>query len=262
MTKGQKVIVDKPKSSAVKPLPLVVSKPKVLKNLRTKKFPTYEELSKLSKEQLKDQLKQIEKDYSLVFRQCNLIKFTISEIERKEAYNILQSWKFTPYKDEERIISSMFRPDVKVKNRVVRSYEFPAGQYYVGDLIYALEADLFELVQKGNGLYQKSVSEFFLIDSISSWYNNDNNDDTVKDSTGKKYNVYYGTIGICPLSLVEDMNCEEKGHILTFSDPVKCKFAYGRFQFTVNKDESFYIETNSTRNGSTEYETEEEYEDF
>lgn len=124
----------------------------------------------------------------------------------------------------------------------------PAGTYYVGDLCYALEDNVYDNVFGGEvyagGLYQKGDS-FFLVDNTSA------GDGTYTDDTGRKYLVDAGIIGICSYDLIDEKKMRKNenntihgGQIITFKNPFHINFSDGKFNFhDFKRNEGFTIRT-------------------
>ena len=116
----------------------------------------------------------------------------------------------------------------------------PAGDYYVGDLCYALKDELYENVFGGTGystgLYRFTDGSFFMLSHTSC------GDGEYHGTNGKTYLVDAGIIGIAPLSLCKPLEEWSAGEIHHFPDGVRCVFVDGRFEFT-SKTGSFEIRT-------------------
>lgn len=105
----------------------------------------------------------------------------------------------------------------------------PAGEYYIGDLCYALSDEVYETIFGGlggydSGLYkEKRTENFFLVDNTAY------GDGLYHGTDGKEFGVDAGIIGICPKAL-----CKQDGNggqFYTFTEPVKCRFGGGKFSF-------------------------------
>lgn len=105
----------------------------------------------------------------------------------------------------------------------------PAGEYYIGDLCYVLGDEVYDTIFGGLGGYdsglfkEKGTDNFFLVDNTSY------GDGLFHATDGKEFGVDAGIIGICPKS-----TCKKNdggGHFYTFTEPVKCRFGDGRFEF-------------------------------
>lgn len=102
----------------------------------------------------------------------------------------------------------------------------PKGQYYVGDLCYALDDETYHKVFGGksysDGLYQNG-NEFFLVGGTAA------GDGLYKDTLGREYGVDSGTIGICPIEMAKKGTYG--GHVVTFDLAFKVNFYGGLFEF-------------------------------
>jgi hypothetical protein len=108
-------------------------------------------------------------------------------------------------------------------------YSAPAGEYYIGDLCYVLGDDVYDTIFGGlggydSGLYkEKGSNMFFLVDNTAY------GDGLYHANDGKEFGVDAGIIGICPKAI-----CKKNGgggQFYTFTEPVKCKFGGGKFEF-------------------------------
>lgn len=116
--------------------------------------------------------------------------------------------------------------------KAISTATLPAGEYYIGDLCYALDDTIYENVFGANdydsGLYtQTSTNRSFFVDNTAY------GDGAFEGSDGKEYCVDAGIIGICNKSLMSQDG--EGGHIHDFKDPVKCVFRGGIFTFKSGK---------------------------
>lgn len=105
----------------------------------------------------------------------------------------------------------------------------PPGDYYIGDLCYALSSEVYDTIFGGLGGYdsgfyrEKGTDNFFFVDNTAY------GDGLYHGNDGKEFGVDAGIIGICPKSLCkEDRN---GGHFYSFKEDVKCKFGGGVFHF-------------------------------
>ena len=119
------------------------------------------------------------------------------------------------------------------------TYEFvvPKGTYYVGDLCYALDEDLYRGVfgKKGyaSGLYQNE-EDFFLVSGTAF------GDGEYVDTLGRTYAVDAGIIGICPIALAKKGT--DGGQVIEFDKPTECYFRAGIFSFTpIGDDLALFI---------------------
>jgi len=103
----------------------------------------------------------------------------------------------------------------------------PKGTYYVGDLCYALEDDIYHGVfgDKGyvNGLY-RNEEDFFLVSGTAF------GDGEYVDTEGRSYSVDAGILGICPIALAKKGT--DGGHVVEFDGATECYFRAGMFSFT------------------------------
>lgn len=116
----------------------------------------------------------------------------------------------------------------------------PKGTYYVGDLCYALEDDIYrDVYGKMNykdGLYQNE-KDYFLVAGTAF------GDGEYVDTLGRSYGVDAGIIGICPIHLARKGT--EGGQVIEFEEDIMCDFHQGMFSFTpLDTDEAiFHIDT-------------------
>lgn len=113
-------------------------------------------------------------------------------------------------------------------------YTVPAGEYYVGDLCYALPKDIYHDVFGGegykSGLYTCTDGNFFMLNGTAG-------DGFYRDDSGRQYDVDAGIIGICPKSLVDFKNAAVRGgHFHIFKEPMDVDFSRtGVFRFRSQK---------------------------
>jgi hypothetical protein len=118
----------------------------------------------------------------------------------------------------------------------------PKGQYYLGDLCYALGDEIYQGVfgekTYADGLYQKDENEFFMVAGTAC------GDGEYTDSQGRKYSVDAGIIGICPLEMA--VKGTEGGHVVTFDKAFHASFYGGMFAFQPadwSRTGEFYLNT-------------------
>jgi hypothetical protein len=108
-------------------------------------------------------------------------------------------------------------------------YTAPPGEYYIGDLCYAVGDDVYDTIFGGlggydSGLYkEKGTTRFFLVDNTA------HGDGLYHANDGKEFGVDAGIIGICPKVLCKKDG--SGGQFYTFTEPVKCRFHGGKFEF-------------------------------
>jgi len=139
------------------------------------------------------------------------------------------------------------------------TFTFPAGEYYIGDLCYALPDDVYDRIfgELGGyeaGLYEKknSTDLFFLGNTAfgdGCFYGSDEN----------QFFVDAGIIGIMSKSLLKKPNKADAtnllaskpgdgGHFYKFDTPVTCRFKDGRFSFR-SKYQYLMIDTTGDDDG-------------
>ena len=111
----------------------------------------------------------------------------------------------------------------------IESLQLPAGQYYIGDLCYALDDLVYDKIfgevgKYQSGFYRKSDKEFFYLDGTSV------GDGEYMGSDGKTYSVDAGIIGITPIACMKQSG--DGGHVHTFTSPVRVRFKDGLFTFS------------------------------
>jgi hypothetical protein len=93
---------------------------------------------------------------------------------------------------------------------------FPAGEYYIGDLCYVLPDELYHGVWGDKfgyetGYFTDGKNAFAM--HHTSW-----GDGSYEDEEGNKYSVDAGIIGIAPAALLKSR--DEPGRYITFTEPV------------------------------------------
>jgi hypothetical protein len=119
----------------------------------------------------------------------------------------------------------------------------PKGQYYVGDLCYALDEETYSKVFGGknysDGLYQhENGKEVFMVSGTAV------GDGEYRDTLGRSYGVDSGTIGICPIEMAKKGTYG--GQVVTFDKAFKVNFYGGLFEFDPadwSEDGRFSIDT-------------------
>jgi hypothetical protein len=131
----------------------------------------------------------------------------------------------------------------------------PPGTYYIGDLCYALDDKVYDKIfgdvgGYANGMYQKSLQEFFLVDSTAI------GDGEYQGTDGKQYAVDAGIIGITPISCM--LKSGDGGHVHTFHHKVSVDFKDGVFEF-FSLDKYLTIDTlGTTQDDDDDHDDEEE----
>ncbi len=132
--------------------------------------------------------------------------------------------------------------------KAITKKTIPAGNYYVGDLCYALKDEIYEKVfgieEYRNGYYENSKGGFFMVASTA-W-----GDGCYKGTDKREYCVDAGIIGIASLDICRNEADWDGGHKHTFKKPVDLTFSKGIFDFyagskhfvidTVGNDEEEY----------------------
>lgn len=121
------------------------------------------------------------------------------------------------------------------------SQTFPAGKYWIGDICYCLDDKMYDAIFGGfdydSGLYTHKDGGFFMVDATA-W-----GDGCYHGTDGFDYGVDAGVIGIVSHHLIDQNNgALDGGKIHTFTEPVKCTFKRGRFEF-ISGFNFFEIET-------------------
>lgn len=108
---------------------------------------------------------------------------------------------------------------------------FPAGDYYIGDLCYVLSDELYHGVWGDNFGYDPGYitngTISFAMESTAY------GDGEYEDDEGNKYPVDAGIIGIAPVSILKDR--QAPGRYITFTEPVTFRgtgHGYGLFTIT------------------------------
>jgi hypothetical protein len=137
------------------------------------------------------------------------------------------------------------KPVVKVAEKPVeKSYEYskstiqtlPAGRYYIGDLCYSMKDEIYHGIFGDNNYasgYYTTKNGCFLVDGTAF------GDGSYQGTNAFDYNVDAGIIGIASLSVCNPEKEIYGGTIHTFTEPVKCVFKDGLFEFTSG---SWYLE--------------------
>lgn len=133
----------------------------------------------------------------------------------------------------------------------VTKFEVPAGQYYIGDLCYALDQDVYYKVFGGQGfqpgLYTYGHDLFGLNFTAIG-------DGTYLDSEDREYDVDSGTLGLCSIGLAA--RGTEGGQVINFWAPTDCHFFHGIFEFSNGLSTLFAIDTTPTDDDSSNDESE------
>lgn len=119
-------------------------------------------------------------------------------------------------------------------------FTVPKGAYYVGDLCYALEDDIYHDVFGGQGYangFYRNGDDFFLVSGTAF------GDGCYVDTLGRSYYVDAGIIGICPIHLAKKGT--DGGQVIEFDEHVECEFYHGMFSFTplLHEEALFHIDT-------------------
>lgn len=155
-------------------------------------------------------------------------KFFDSEMAWKAHWEVLSEPKSTVVEDKTKPSVKRLQQDDWTHTNALK-FTCPAGEYYIGDLCYVLNDDVYDLIFGGlggydSGLYKENGSDrFFLVDNTAY------GDGLYHGNDGKEFGVDAGIIGICPKSL-----CKKDGHggqFYSFQEPVKCRFGSGKFEF-------------------------------
>lgn len=115
----------------------------------------------------------------------------------------------------------------------------PAGRYYIGDICYSMTNTIYKDIFGKNGYssgYYITNNGCFMVDSTAY------GDGMFKASNGDMYNVDAGIIGIASLSLCDYKDEIYGGTVHTFTEPVKCIFMNGIFEFISS---GFYLRINT-----------------
>jgi hypothetical protein len=105
----------------------------------------------------------------------------------------------------------------------------PAGRYYIGDICYAMKESVYNEVF-GDKLYANG--HYTTEDGVFVVSGTAYGDGSYKGTNGFEYGVDAGIIGIASMGVC---NAEAElygGTLHTFTEPVKCNFKYGIFNFT------------------------------
>jgi hypothetical protein len=112
----------------------------------------------------------------------------------------------------------------------------PAGRYYIGDLCYALKDTIYQGVFGENGYapgHYKIVAGEFMIGRTAY------GDGSYLGSNDFTYGVDAAIIGIASMSVCNPEEEVYGGTLHTFTEPVKCTFKNGLFEFSSG---SWYLE--------------------
>jgi hypothetical protein len=130
-----------------------------------------------------------------------------------------------------------------------RKHTFPAGKYYIGDLCYALNEDIYDKVFGGQGydegLYSSDLGSFMMYGT--------GGDGEFKGSDGHAYPVDAGHIGIASLACCNSEKDIYGGKVFTFEKPVECSFNDEAFTFY---SADFYLRISNHGDYENEYEEE------
>ena len=122
----------------------------------------------------------------------------------------------------------------------VNLFTVPKGTYYVGDLCYALDDDIYHGVFGDHGYscgFYQNGTDFFLVEATAF------GDGQYVDTLGRSYDVDAGIIGICPIALATKGT--DGGQVVKFDEDVTCEFYRGMFSFTpfLREEALFVIDT-------------------
>jgi hypothetical protein len=130
-----------------------------------------------------------------------------------------------------------------------RKHTFPPGKYYIGDLCYALQEDIYDRVFGGQGydegLYSSELGSFMMYGT--------GGDGEFKGSDGYGYPVDAGLIGIASLACCNPEKDVYGGKVFTFDKPVECSFNDTAFTFYSG---DFYLRISNHGDYDDEYEEE------
>jgi hypothetical protein len=130
-----------------------------------------------------------------------------------------------------------------------RKHTFPAGKYYIGDLCYALQEDIYDRVfghhGYNEGLYSSDLGAFMM--------HGTGGDGEFKGSDGYAYPVDAGHIGIASLACCNSEKDIYGGKVFSFDKPVECCFNDTAFTFYSG---DFYLRISNYGDYDNEYEEE------
>lgn len=128
-------------------------------------------------------------------------------------------------------------------------HTFPPGKYYIGDLCYALNEDIYDKVYGGQGYedghYSSDLGQFMMFGT--------GGDGEFKGSDGYAYPVDAGHIGIASLACCNPEKDIYGGKVFTFDKPVECVFNDTAFTFYSG---DFYLRISNYSDYDNEYEEE------
>ena len=127
-----------------------------------------------------------------------------------------------PKKEAKSESLSKLKWDYKEKSRDT----LPAGTYYIGDLCYALQTDLYDNVygpDYEDGLYTSSAGSFCMFGT--------GGDGEFKSNHNYAYPVDAGHIGIASIALCNPIKDIYGGKVFTFTEPVDFQFTNEAFRF-------------------------------
>lgn len=133
------------------------------------------------------------------------------------------------------------------------NHTYPAGEYYIGDICYALSDDVyqnqwgdkFKYARGTHEITYKGVNDFLSVNSTT--YGDGIYTDT---SNSLDFEVDSGTIGIVNISLCDPKSIKDGkikgGHIIKSITPVEFKSSKGVFEISFNYDiMKILIDTNN-----------------
>jgi hypothetical protein len=130
-----------------------------------------------------------------------------------------------------------------------RKHTFPPGKYYIGDLCYALQEDIYDRVfghhGYDEGLYSSELGSFMMYGT--------GGDGEFKGSDGYAYPVDAGHIGIASLACCNPEKDVYGGKVFAFDKPVECSFNDTAFTFYSG---GFYLRISNHGDYEDEYEEE------
>ena len=128
------------------------------------------------------------------------------------------------------------------------SQTYPAGQYYVGDICYALSSTVYELIWGDEHKYEEGTFEATYKDTTNSFtvgYTKFGDGVYVDNIKDLEFIVDAGNIGIVPLELCNPKNiknnCIQGGHIIDSLTEVEFSAFEGIFLVTYNDNKDVII---------------------
>ncbi len=155
----------------------------------------------------------------------------------------------------------------KVESRNQVTANFPAGEYYIGDLCYVLtESEWGELLQQciDRDTNQCYDGEFIVSDIRIFMASTAYGDGCFEDNLHRKYGVDSGSIGFCPTSMISKEKLEEikesnLGQIENIESDFRIDVDNGYFEIIVSGWQPYLVINTQGEDEEEEYDSYDDY---